>query len=330
MCELLLHNRPVKTLFDLLGYQENDLTKSLGWTLSRCPSLLGELVKTIVGRSDGKGVIVRLQEFASADRGYTDIEVMGTDFGFIIEAKLGWELPTRQQLERYCGRLDRFATAKLVSISQWSSDYARHHLSPSIPSPAGRQVDVMHLAWSDVMGSARRARPRGSHGEKRQLDLFIEYLEGAISMQDQWSNIVFVAPLRRTPVTKDGRSTVDIKNDHGIYWYPMGKKRLKEAPNYIGFYYDGSLHTVHHVEKSEVVTDLTQSPLSKGVKLTPFSTPTPHFIFKLGPAMRPTKKVKNGRIFAGNTYRCMLDTLLTSETIADAYNETNRRNKKSL
>ena len=42
MPELLLHGRPVATVFDLLGRDENDMTYALGWGLTRSDALLVE------------------------------------------------------------------------------------------------------------------------------------------------------------------------------------------------------------------------------------------------------------------------------------------------
>lgn len=40
MPDLVLHGRPIETVFDRLGHQENDMTAALGWALSRHPGIL--------------------------------------------------------------------------------------------------------------------------------------------------------------------------------------------------------------------------------------------------------------------------------------------------
>lgn len=43
-----------------------------------------------------------------------------------------------------------------------------------------------------------------------------------------------------------------------------------------------------------------------------------HFVYKLGPAIIPTKNVKTGKLYATLRVWAMLDTLLTADTIAGA------------
>jgi 3-methyladenine DNA glycosylase AlkD len=42
--ELLLHSRPVRTVFDLLGDKEDDITYSLGWALAQSDRLVRRLL----------------------------------------------------------------------------------------------------------------------------------------------------------------------------------------------------------------------------------------------------------------------------------------------
>ncbi|MBA3236361.1 MAG: hypothetical protein H0T59_10290 [Chloroflexi bacterium] len=46
MPELVLHDRLIPTVFDLLGHDENDMTASLGWALAHNAALL-------IGSSNG-------------------------------------------------------------------------------------------------------------------------------------------------------------------------------------------------------------------------------------------------------------------------------------
>ena len=43
-----------------------------------------------------------------------------------------------------------------------------------------------------------------------------------------------------------------------------------------------------------------------------------HFIYKLGPAIKPLKEVKTGNIYRSGRVWAMLDTLLTADTISEA------------
>ena len=49
------------------------------------------------------------------------------------------------------------------------------------------------------------------------------------------------------------------------------------------------------------------------------------FVYKLRPAIVPTKVVKTGNIYASGRKWAMLDTLLTADTIAEACNISKAR-----
>jgi hypothetical protein len=54
MPELVLHDRPIVTVFDLLGRGENDMTASLGWGLAHNSALLDRFVERVAS-----GVVLR-------------------------------------------------------------------------------------------------------------------------------------------------------------------------------------------------------------------------------------------------------------------------------
>lgn len=81
--------------------------------------------------------------------------------------------------------------------------------------------------------------------------------------------------------------------------------------------------SVHHVDSYDVVSDLNS------VNSCWPSTGMDHFVYQLGPAMVPTKEIKNGKLWATARIWCAIDTLLSGAyaTIADARDETQRRLK---
>jgi hypothetical protein len=99
--ELLLHGQPVRTVFDLLGDKENDLTYSLGWGLANSPRLVGAILDDVaaeLGVTDvGQDPDIRLQEHVPGS-GFTDVEIRTSAMHVIIEAKRGWALPPDEQL----------------------------------------------------------------------------------------------------------------------------------------------------------------------------------------------------------------------------------------
>src|SRR2546429_456588 len=96
--------KPIRTVFDLLGQHENDLTFALGWALAQSVGLTRALLADVFGDDVGEPSQIELQESGS-DRGYTDIEIRAGDAHVVVEAKRGWVTPTRAQLTRYSKRL---------------------------------------------------------------------------------------------------------------------------------------------------------------------------------------------------------------------------------
>ena len=83
----------------------------------------------------------------------------------------------------------------------------------------------------------------------------------------------------------------------------------------------GKLQSVHHIDNFDVAENIsTVNPLWPETEID-------HFIYQLGPPMRPSKEVKTGKIFMNGRVWCAIDTLLSGafDTISDARNETKRR-----
>ena len=106
--ELVCYGQEVKTIFDLLGTKENDMTFALGWVLSRSKIFLKNLLLSIYGECpwDLANAVVKLQTGRGKD-GVTDIEIdIDSDVALIIEAKKGPQLPFPQQLTKYANVLN--------------------------------------------------------------------------------------------------------------------------------------------------------------------------------------------------------------------------------
>jgi len=132
MPELVLHDRPIPTIFDLLGHDENDMTASLGWALAHNAALLHRFVERIApGISLTEPPAMELQKHDRADGGFTDIELLAPELHVIVEAKRGWNPPSEAQLRRY---EDRFAetsapSKRVVVLTQNAAErVVRHRL----------------------------------------------------------------------------------------------------------------------------------------------------------------------------------------------------------
>jgi hypothetical protein len=324
MTNLYLHGNEVNSVFQLLGENENDISCSVAWALANCPSFLDNFLKSQIRRNcQSNDVVIRLQHSQKAG-GITDIEIESPgSFYLIIEAKKGWQLPEKVQLQKYADRRlfkDSRAPLKLIlALSECGPEYADANLEVSEVSG----IPVKPVSWRDIAELADRARSRGSNSEKHVLAELLTYLKGLMSMQNLDSNWVYVVALAQGIPDGWDISWIDIVAKRKRYFHPVGGGRggwPGEPPNYIAFRYNGKLQSIHHVEGYEVFTN----PHEKFSEI-PDKKWDPHFVYKLGPAFAPNKEVKTGNIYPNGRVWCMLDTLFTENTISDARNLSKKR-----
>ena len=183
---LLRYGGSVESVFDLLGYRENDLTAALGDVLARCPRLYAKLVARLshqLGVDLGGEPELALE--TPDDAGRTDLEIRLPNSLLVCEAKRDWLMPEAAQLRRYASRVRKRGGGALVTLSQASQALALTRLPD-------RQVDgvpVVHLSWVEVLDDIDTAR-RGCRGQERvRLDEFRTYVEGVVrvkSVADSW------------------------------------------------------------------------------------------------------------------------------------------------
>lgn len=323
MSNLYLHNRPVKSIFNLLGETENDLTFSLGWALASSPELLRNFLKKVINvkrRYDVDRLDVSLQEFRQKS-GITDIEIRGADhrgnLHVIIEAKHGWNLPTVHQLKKYVPRFHKTnaVASVIVTMSECSDDYAQEYGVTNVDG-----IPVRHISWRDMKSLSQIKA--GTHAEKKLMQQLRTYLSTIINIQQQESNWVYVVSLSHTEWAK-GLSYIQTVEKKRRYFHPTGGEGgwPKEPPNYIGFRYDGVLQSIHHIESWEVFKNFhkhfPESPDWEEKKS--------FFLYRLGPPIRPRHTVKSGKVVRALRVWAMLDLLLTCVTISDARDASNKR-----
>lgn len=327
MPELYLHNRHIESVFQLLGSEENDITRSVAWALAKSPSFLKEFLLRVINWKEGtNNVAIRLQHHEAAG-GITDIEIEAPgEFYVIVEAKRGWTLPTREQLEKYVARKSfresKARLKRLIVLSECSQEYAEQHLE----AKQLKGIPIEPLSYKDVAALVTAARERGSYAEKRLLDELLTYLRGVMTMQQIDSNWVYVVALAQGAPPGWGISWIDIVKKKHRYFHPVGGGRggwPKTPPNYIAFRYNGRLQSIHHVEGYEVFTN----PHEKFPEI-PDAQWKPHLLYKLGPAFAPNKEVRTGKIYPSGRVWCMLDTLLTCDTISDARDLSQKRERQ--
>ena len=316
MADLFLHGRKVESVFELLGFRENDITYSLGWAFAACPELLKRVVSRALPHAPPVSeATIQLQE-SHEEGGYTDIEITYPQVHIIVEAKRGWGLPTQLQLAKYAKRFgtDRSSHRLLITCSDCTEKYANL-------SSASREtgVDTVHLSWRTIANDALIAG--GTHSERRLLRELRTYLANVIMNQNQVSNIVFVVSLGADTPTWSTLSWREVVNKKGRYFHPASDGWPKEPPNYLAFRYDGKLQGIYHVEKSVIVRDLHDelAEVTRGEMLGP------HFVHTLGPKIMPPHEVKLGKLHPSGRYYAAIDLLLTSATVADAVTMTKQR-----
>lgn len=317
---LLVHGDEATSVFRLLGEDENSATFAVGWTLDRSSVFRRKFFEAICGGAVDHDAMVELQRY-SEDRGFTDIEIFADrEVHCIIEAKRGWALPTSEQLQRYAPRLLRSSAAcrVFVSVSAAPSEYAARKLPGEV---AGFRVS--HLSWTQLKALAAKAHAGTSRlDEKLWLRELMSHLGEYVAMDRLRDNRVFVVSLNASPVREGGSHTwIDVVERDRSYYHPVRKGWPSQPPNYIAFRYRGRLQSVHHVDGIEIVDDVSKvNPAWRG-------DPCNHFVYRLGPPMRPVAEMKTGNIYPSGRVWCDIDTLLSGAwtTVSDARNETQRR-----
>jgi len=93
---------------------------------------------------------------------------------------------------------------------------------------------------------------------------------------------------------------IDVIEKDGSYFHPVGRGWPSQPPNYVAFRYRGRVRSVHRVESYEIFPDV-----SKKNRLW-ISTDSDHFVYKLGPAMRPRGAARGHARRHGQTQRARL------------------------
>ena len=307
-------------MFDLLGRTENDMTYALGWGLARSPHLQSRFLAMLgMNAIDAETAMVRLQQYEGLG-GFTDIElVVEGQTHVIVEAKRGWWLPSRAQLDLYEQRLQASGASqtRMVVLTQWGAENAARHAIEGMG--LSYRCDV--LGWSDILLAIRAARAMAGRGEQRWLDELGLYLKEVTDMRDTSSNRVFVVSLGHQRPVGWQYDFIEVVTELGKYFFPAnGVNWPKTPPNYIAFRFGGQLHSIHHVDDYVVSTQIAEHlPV-------PPTEWDPHFVITLGPAIKPSRPVPTGtRIRRAARVWVDIDLLLTAPTISEALTLTERR-----
>lgn len=324
MSNFKFHGREISSIFQLMGYKENDISHSTAWVLSKCSVMLEHFINDILGLTnlDHDNVEICVQEY-DKESGITDIEIRDAkEFFIIIEAKRGWMLPSREQLLKYSIRESFMKSIvknkMIITLSECSREYANHHLEIKIANG----IPIKHISWKDIHQHAEMAYATSSNSEKKLLRELQIYLRGLMTMQNITSNEVYVVSIGSGNPDKCALTWIDIVEQKKKYFHPMGGNGWpKEPPNYIAFRYLGKLQSIHHIENYTITTNLNCEVPEMPNREDTYA----HFVYDLGPAIKPPKEIRTGSIFPSGRVWCHLDTLLTCDTISEARDLTKKR-----
>ena len=300
--------------FQLIGDTEDSITLAIAWTLARSPAFLAQLLRRAgVASPAAQGEVELTVHRYEKGAGITDLEiVLPGSFHLIVEAKKGWILPGDAQLLLYAGRRSfqdsKAPIKRLLTLSECSAIYAQTRLPATLPDG----VPVTHVSWADLLADAEAAKPVATHAEKRLLRDLSIYIGGSVTQRRE-SNLVYVVSLGGGGPDGWSISWIEIVEKYRRYFHDIGGTWPKVPPTYMGFRYRGRLQSVHFVESYDVIDDLATDFPGQ-----PVTHAKPHYLYKLGPAIVPPRRVETGAIYPSGRVWCAIDTLLVCDTIAEA------------
>jgi len=318
MSELTAHGDVITNVFQLIGFLENDITKSIAWAMCKCPVFMKKVIADILQIDiDPNKVHIGYQEFEK-DKGITDLEITdGEQFYIIIEAKRGWILPSAEQLTLYSERKEitqsRVKHKAIITMSECSTEYADSYL----PFHEVNGIPVIHLSWKRIYDLANESRAGSGISQKNLLKELMEYLGGIMTMQEKDSNWVYVVSVGTGHPDNCDLTWIDFVEKYRRYFHPVGGGKggwPKTPPNYIAFRYYGQLQSIHHIDDYVVTRNLHDV----FEEMPDEEWEVDHFVYKLGPAIKPDHVVKTGNLYATLRVWAMIDTLLTADTISEA------------
>ncbi len=323
MGRLTAYGNTVTSVFQLIGTLENDITKSVAWALCQCPVFAKKFINELF-EIDCNPENIRINyQVVEKGKGITDLEITDDElFYAILEAKRGWNLPGADQLSLYYDRtVFNKSPAKnkaIITMSECSLEYADEYL----PFKEIEGIPIRHLPWKRLYDLARESVSTSNNAQKRLLAELMQYFGGIMSTQQKNSNWVYVVSLSGNRAGDSALTYIDVVEKKGKYYHPFGNKWPKEAPNYIAFRYHGQLQSIHHIE-SYVITKNVHDEIPE---MPDVDWEEAHFVYTLGPAIKPTKKVKAGeKVRMAARVWAMLDLLLTSDTISEAMELSKQR-----
>jgi hypothetical protein len=321
---LYRHGRQAESLFDILGHDEVDATSAVGFVCSRSPRL-AEVIVQLAGIDASSGAdIVRLEERTDLLH-RSDIELdVGSD-RVVVEAKVGFDIPTVEQLRRYLPRVAGHQ-GHFVTLTN-ARKLAAVEIGDVIDG-----VPVSHLSWRGLYEQTRTVSADARGTERFLLNELVVYLRGIMAARDIQSNRVYVVSLGQAKVAETDMDFIDVVLKYGRYFHPAHGVRgfPRFPPNYLGFRFDGKLQSIRYVQDAAVYNMRVDEPeglpdLRHETWWTGDAARADHVLYTLGPPIVPSREVRTGNLYRAARVWAALDLLLTCDTIAEAAEKTRLR-----
>ncbi|WP_437191352.1 hypothetical protein [Planctomicrobium sp. SH527] len=316
--QLHAYARPVNSPFGLLGTNENALSFALGYTFQQClPFLqyfLRQLKITGIQLRSLRNTRIELQRYRSdiAGQGITDIELhLPGHFHIIIEAKVGFALPTLQQCQKYLPHFSDEPHQILVAMVQSPDDSFVERYSVEDCKLTGHLVS---FSWTRLFAGCVKLMLSEKLAEhsKNWIRSFYNFLDQEYRMK-AFTTEVWIPSINTKPLWSGGMSFWDIHQKYSLYW---DSTHPTVRPLYFAFRVHGSVDSIHRVNRIEhsifiddIVPELAQ-PRRKRQRV-------PCTVWHLDAPVSLPRSLKTGGGMYNRRVRCDLDLLLSCETVQE-------------
>jgi hypothetical protein len=329
MSQLTIYNKSITSIFQLLGEKEDDITYSISYVLANSRSFLTKFLDLFeIIPTDFDNVKIVLQEISvdSDKRNRTDIEIIEYGvFHIILEAKRGFQQLPTDQIKRYAQKASFVESNDIQKRLAFLTDASEVYAKAMFDNSPIEGLPIEVIPYRKINSMLSDSLSEGNNAEKHLINQLKTYLEKIITMQKIDTNWVWVVSLGDGGIPNIPLSFKEIVKQKNIYFHPIGNSFPSEPVTYIAFRYEGKLQAIHHVDSFEAFKDFSEidSDFSEGGE-------TPHFLYRLGKPILPNHEVKNGsQLVMANRVWCMLDTLLTCNTIWEAKELSEQRETQS-
>lgn len=317
---LFAYGREVKTPFGLLGTDEKALTFALAYTMHRCPRLLQRFLSAIGVKRFHLGSLrkAKISLETHQDLAITDIEIVIPDrLHVIIEAKVGLNLPTLEQLGKYTRRLKKSGASSRKLVMLLNTDYLPL-LDHYKRQDEGCRRFLAGFSWHDLLGMKPGLFDEfpANSPERSWTRAFFDFMQGEFSMK-AFTDEVWIVPAQKTPLWEGGWSFYDTHIESRIYYRAKKDRYTNHIPLYIALRGGGMVAFIQRVLKIEHgINPVQYCPQLQNVN-APWPL-EPHTIWHLAEPLSLPKPIPTGdRFMRGRHVFCDMDILLSSTSVRD-------------